>query len=137
MWRFIMSPKSSRTSSRRRTCTCSAPRVAWADPSGVCGVFFKAVELPPHTRYAILTTEIVPKPDNKTGRMPTDEEIGRYQRVRPIMNEILRGKGLELVAEEKVYVTGLRGPLEDGWRAKVASFAVRVAAAGRPAAASS
>ena len=99
--------------------------------------FLKAVELPPHTRYAILTTEIVPKPDKKTGRMPTEQEIGRYQRVRPIMNEILRGKGLELVAEDKVYVTGLRGPLEDGWRAKVASFAVRVAEAGRPAAASS
>ena len=78
--------------------------------------FLKAVELPPHTRYAILTTEIVPKPDKKTGacRRTGDRPIPT---VRPIMNEILR-KGLELVAEDKVYVTGLRGPLEDGWRAK-------------------
>ena len=47
--------------------------------------------------------------------MPTEEELARWQRVRPIMNEILGSKGLVNVADDKVYVTGLRGPLEEGW----------------------
>lgn len=88
--------------------------------------FLKAVELPPGTRYAILTTEIAPQPDEKTGRIPTEEEICRFQRVRPIMNETLQGKGLVKVAEDKVYVTGIEGPLEDGWREKVDAFAARI-----------
>jgi hypothetical protein len=58
--------------------------------------------------------------------MPTEEEIARWQHVIPIMNEILEGKGLAKVAEDKVLVTGLKGPLEDGWRTKVESFADRI-----------
>ncbi|MCX8104184.1 MAG: hypothetical protein N3E42_07190 [Candidatus Bipolaricaulota bacterium] len=54
--------------------------------------------------------------------MPTEEEIARWQKVRPKMNEILQAKGLVKVAEEKFYVTGLKGPLEEGWQAKVAAF---------------
>jgi hypothetical protein len=88
--------------------------------------FLKKVRLSAGTRYAILTTEGAPQPDKKTGRMPTEEEIARWQRVRPIMNEILQGAGLVGVAEDKVYVTGLKGPLEDGWEQKVAAFAGRV-----------
>ena len=42
------------------------------------------------------------------------------------MNEILQAKGLVKVAEEKVFVTGLKGPLEPGWQDKVAAFAHRV-----------
>jgi hypothetical protein len=86
--------------------------------------FLKKVGLPEGTRYAILTTEVMPKPDKKTGQMPTDEELrARHQRVRPMMNEVLEAKGLIDVAEEKVYVTGLKGPLEDGWELKVDAFA--------------
>ena len=88
--------------------------------------FLKDVTLPAGTRYALLTTEAAPRPDKKTGLMPTDEEIGRYEHVRPIMNELLQGKGLVEVAEEKVYVTGLKGPLEQGWQEKVAAFATLV-----------
>jgi hypothetical protein len=39
------------------------------------------------------------------------------------MNEALQRKGLIKVAEDKIYVTDLKGPLEDRWRAKVAAFA--------------
>jgi menaquinone-dependent protoporphyrinogen IX oxidase len=89
--------------------------------------FLKKVELPAGTKYAILTTEAAPKPDKKTGRVPTDEElVATGQRVRPIMNEILQGKGLVEVAEDKVFVTGLKGPLEDGWQRKVEVFAARI-----------
>ena len=85
--------------------------------------FLKKVKLPAGTRYAILTTEAMPKPDKKTGRLPTEEELAKYQRVRPIMNELLQGKGLVRLGEQEVHVTGLRGPLEDGWEIKVDAFA--------------
>ena len=88
--------------------------------------FLRKVNLPAGTRYAILTTEAGPKPDKKTGRMPTEEEmaqLAKYQRVRPIMNEILQDKGLVPVAEDKLYVTGLKGPLEEGWQDKLSAFA--------------
>jgi hypothetical protein len=39
------------------------------------------------------------------------------------MNELLQAKGLTKVAEGAVLVTGLKGPLEDGWQEKVAALA--------------
>ena len=77
-------------------------------PIGRMRRFLKKVRLPAGTKYAVLTTEAAPKPDKKTGRMPTEEELAKWQRVRPIMNEILQGKGLVKVAEDKVFVTGLK-----------------------------
>jgi hypothetical protein len=88
--------------------------------------FLSAVRLPPGTRYALLTTEMAPKPDRKTGQLPSEEEQARWQRVRPIMNELLRAKGLTAVAEEKVWVTAIKGPLEGGWQTKVEAFANRL-----------
>jgi hypothetical protein len=95
-------------------------------PIGGMRRFLKQVRLPAGTRYAILTTEMAPKPDKKTGQIPTEEEQARWQRVRPIMNELLQGAGLVKVAEDKVHVTGLKGPLERGWQRKVAAFATRI-----------
>jgi menaquinone-dependent protoporphyrinogen IX oxidase len=92
-------------------------------PIGGMRRFLAKVTLPAGTDYAVLTTEAAPKPDRKTGRVPTEEELARWQRVRPIMNEILQGKGLVKVAEDKILVTGMKGPLEEGWKAKVAAFA--------------
>ncbi|HEY7477233.1 MAG TPA: hypothetical protein VIB62_03260 [Actinomycetota bacterium] len=93
--------------------------------------FLKDLRLPAGTRYALLTTEMAPRPDKKTGRMPTDEEICRYQRVRPIMHELLQGKGLVAVDEDKVYVTEIKGPLEEGWQRTVEAFAGRLPAVER------
>ena len=87
--------------------------------------FLKAVRLSAGTRYAILTTEMAPRPD-KDGRMPTEEEICRRQRVRPMMNELLGAKGLVKVEEGVLYVTDLKGPLEEGWEEKVRNFAMRL-----------
>lgn len=78
--------------------------------------FLARVALPAGTRYAILTTEVRPKP----GRAPT------RQRVRPIMHEILEAKGLISLAEETIFVTGLKGPLEADWQDKVRAFASRI-----------
>lgn len=95
-------------------------------PIGGMRRFLAKVGLPPGTKYAILTTEMAPKPDRKTGRIPSEEEMAKWQRVRPIMNEILQGKGLVEVAEDKVEVTGIKGPLEEGWQAKVEAFVARI-----------
>jgi multimeric flavodoxin WrbA len=88
--------------------------------------FLKDVSLPAGTKYAILTTEPAPQPDKKTGKMPTEEELGRYQHIIPIMNELLMEKGLVKVAEARVSVTGLKGPLETGWQKKVEVFATSI-----------
>lgn len=95
-------------------------------PIGGMRRFLKKVRLPAGTKYAVLTTEAAPQPDKKTGRVPTEEERAKWQRVIPIMNEILEDEGLVKVAEDKVLVTGMKGPLEDGWQEKVAAFADRI-----------
>ncbi len=102
-------------------------------PIGRMRRFLKKVSLPAGTKYAILTTEMAPQPDKRTGRMPTEEEIARWQRVIPIMNELLQGKGLLTVAEGKVFVTGLKGPLEEGWQKKVEAFATGIPVGRAPA----
>ena len=92
-------------------------------PIGSMRRFLRKVDLPVGARYALLTTEAAPRPDKQTGLIPTEEELARWQRVRPIMDEILQSKGLVKVGEEKVYVTALKGPLEEGWKQKVAAYA--------------
>jgi flavodoxin len=95
-------------------------------PIGGMRRFLKKAKLPSGTKYAILTTEGAPRPDKKTGRMPTEEEQAKWQRIIPIMNEILQEKGLVKVAEGKILVTGLKGPLEEGWQKKVEAFASQI-----------
>lgn len=94
--------------------------------------FLRAVALPTGVRYALLTTEMAPQPNKRTGRMPTEEEICRFQKVRPIMHGLLQAKGLVSAGEEKVYVTDLKGPLEDGWQRKVETFATQLVATTSP-----
>jgi len=88
--------------------------------------FLKKAGLPVGAKYAILTTEAAPQRDKRTGRAPSEEDMAKWQQVRPIMNEILRRKGLVEVAEDKVRVTGIKGPLEEGWQQKVETFAARI-----------
>jgi hypothetical protein len=95
-------------------------------PKGNARRFMRKVNLNPGTEYAILTTQGAPQPNKKTGEMPTQEEVDRWERVIPIMNELLAAKGLTKVAEGAVLVTGIKGPLEDGWQQKVAAFADQI-----------
>ena len=95
-------------------------------PIGSARRFLKKVQLPAGSRYAILTTEGAPQPNKKTGQMPTEEEVAKWQRIRPIMNEILQGKGLKKIAEDKVYITLMKGPPEEGWQKKVEAFANQI-----------
>lgn len=91
-------------------------------PIGSMRRFLKQVGLSPGTQYALLTTELAPKPDKKSGRMPSEEELAKWQRVIPIMNEILQGKGLVRVLDDAVLVTGMKGPLAEGWQQTVEEF---------------
>ncbi len=88
--------------------------------------FLRRVVLEPGTRYAVLTTQGAPTPDKKTGKMPSQEELDRWERIIPIMNEVLEAKGLIKVTEAAVLVTGIKGPLEEGWQRKVAAFADQI-----------
>jgi len=90
--------------------------------------FLKKAQLPTGARYAILTTEASPSPDKKTGKTPTEEEFARFERVRPIMNELLQAKGMKKVAEGNVLVNPntLKGPLQEGWQKKVETFAAQI-----------
>jgi flavodoxin len=90
-------------------------------PIGDMRNFLKKAQFAPGAICAVLTTEMAPKPDKKTGKVPT--EGSSHQKVRPIMREILQAKRLKEVAEEKVYVLGTKGPLENSWQSKVKAFA--------------
>jgi hypothetical protein len=88
--------------------------------------FLKKAQLPAGTKYAILNTELAPQPNKKTGQMPTEEELAKWQRMIPIMKERLQEKGLVKVAEGKILVTRLKGPLEEDWQKKVEAFASQI-----------
>ena len=95
-------------------------------PIGDMRNFLKDARLPSGTKCAILTTELQPGPDKKTGRMPTEEELGKCQRMIPVMNQILQEKGMVNVAQGRIFVTGLKGPLEENWEKKVEAFASQI-----------
>ena len=98
----------------------------WGKPIKKVRRFLGELNLPAGTKCAVLTTEIAPRPDKNTGVLPSEEEQAKWQRVRPIISELLQNAGLTKVAEDKILVTGIKGPLEDGWEAKVQSFAEQV-----------
>jgi hypothetical protein len=86
--------------------------------------------LAPGTKYAILTTEAAPPPERPNGEKPAEGGCTGKQRVIPMMKEILQDKGAIEVAEDKILVTGLKGPLEEDWQKKVEAFAARIPLAG-------
>ncbi len=93
-------------------------------PIGSMRRFLKKIRLPPGTRYAIFSTEGAPRSDKGTGKMPVEGEMARWQRMLPIMDEILQRKGLVKVGEMKIHVLNIKGPLEDGWEKRVEDFVV-------------
>lgn len=68
--------------------------------------FLKKAKLPQGVRYAIMTTKHVPQ--------------------LPMMDELLRAKGLKKVAESSVSVVAIKGPLEEGWQKKVEEFVAQI-----------
>ncbi len=97
-------------------------------PIGDIRNFLKKAQFVPGTKCAVLTTEMAPQPDKKSGKVSTEE--GDCQKVLPIIREILQAKGLKKIAEERVYVQGIKGPLEDGWQKKVDAFVKSIPVSG-------
>jgi len=94
-------------------------------PIGDMRGFLKKANLPTGAKYAVLVTELAPEPE-KAIRIPNEEELGKCQRVIPMLNEVLQKKGLVKVAEGKIFVTGLKGPLEENWQKEVEAFASQI-----------
>ena len=95
-------------------------------PIGDMHGFVKKANLTAGTKYAVLVTELAPEPD-KAIRIPTtEEELGKCQHVIPVINEMLQKKGMVKVAEGKIFVTGIKGPLEANWQEEVEIFASRI-----------
>ncbi len=87
--------------------------------------FLEKVRLPSGTKCAVLTTEMAPRPDPRTGQI-NEAELARWQRVLPIMNELVQAKGLVNVAQGQIHVMEIKGPLEGGWEKKVEAFAAQI-----------
>ena len=87
--------------------------------------FLRKTNLPPGTKYTVIATELCPNPVSNR-RIPNEDEIGKCQRVILIMNQVLQEKGLVKVAEGKILVTGLKGPLEEGWQRTVEAFVSQI-----------
>jgi len=96
-------------------------------PIGKMRRFLKKARLPEGAKYALVATHGEPVPDKKTGKMPTQEEIEKFQQNLPTMEAILKEKGAVKVAEAKVYVKNtMKGPLADGWERTVEEFAAKL-----------
>ncbi len=97
-------------------------------PIGSMHRFIKKVSFPPGTKYAIFATHSDALPNKKTGQMPTEDELSRSRKTIPILDEILREKGLVKVADKVFLVSAeeMKGHLKDGWQGKVEEFATAI-----------
>jgi flavodoxin len=98
-------------------------------PIGSMRRFIKKLNLPKETRYAVFATHGEAAPDKKTGKMPTDEEMQKWRKTIPIMDEALKKKGMVKVADKMFFVSSesLKGPLVEGWEKSVEEFAGEIA----------
>ncbi len=94
-------------------------------PLGSMRRFIKKVNLPAGTKYALFATHGDAVPNKKTGKMPTEEELVKYRKTIPILDGILKEKGLVKVADKMFFVNGetLKGPLKEGWQGSAEEFA--------------
>lgn len=85
--------------------------------------FLKKLQMPAGSRYALLVTEMNPGANETPIPAPTTQELGKCQQVIPIMTELLQEKGFNKIADGKIFVVGLKGPLENNWQKNVENFA--------------
>jgi multimeric flavodoxin WrbA len=90
--------------------------------------FLKKITLPSGTRYAVFATFSAARPDKKTGKMPSEEELEKLRRTIPMIDEQLHAKGMKKVAEMKFFVDPetMKGPLEKGWQESVEAFVAQI-----------
>jgi len=73
-------------------------------------------------KYALITTHSKAEAERRSGRMPTEEDMARWRRTIPIMDEMLAGKGMRKIGDLRVFVDGIKGPLEDGYAERIEKF---------------
>jgi len=95
-------------------------------PIGDMQNFLKKANLPFKAHYAVIVTELCPEPNINTERIPTGEKTGKCQQVIPVINRLVQEKGLVKIAESKIFVTGIKGPLEKDWQKEVEAFISRI-----------
>jgi flavodoxin len=97
-------------------------------PIGIMRRFIKKLTLPKGTKYAVFATHGEAAPDKKTGKIPTEEEMQKWRKTIPMMDEVLKGKGLVKVADKMFFVSSesLKGPLVEGWEKEVEEFATEI-----------
>jgi multimeric flavodoxin WrbA len=90
--------------------------------------FVKNLVLPLGSKYAVFATCSAARPNKKTGKMPSEEELAKLCHTIPMIDEQLKAKGMIKVAEMKVFVQpeSLKGPLEEGWQKTVEIFAAAI-----------
>ena len=90
--------------------------------------FVKKLDLPSGTKYAVFATFSAARPNKKTGKMQTEEELDHWRRTIPMLDEQLKAKGMNKVAEMRVFVQpeNLKGPLEEGWQERVETFVAQI-----------
>ncbi len=93
-------------------------------PLGKMRRFVKKVSLPSGTKYAVFATHSEPMPNKRTGKVPTEDEMVRWRQTIPLLESILKEKGLVKVADKMFFVVGatLKGPLKEGWQTSVEKF---------------
>jgi len=98
-------------------------------PIGSMRRFIKKVNLPKETKYAVFATHGEAALDKKTGKMPTEEEMRKWRKTIPMMDEALKKKGLVKVADRMFFVSSesVKGPLVEGWEEIVEEFAAVIA----------
>lgn len=97
-------------------------------PIGNMRRFLKKAALPNGAKVALFATEMISKPDKKTGKVRTPEEVEKWNHILSIMTELVQQKGAVKVAEMKFYVVEMKGPLAEGWQESVEEFATTLAA---------
>lgn len=90
--------------------------------------FAKKLGLPSGTKYAVFATCSAARPDKKTGKMPSEDELENLRHTIPMIDEQLKAKGMRKVAEMKAFVQpeNLKGPLEEGWQDRVEAFVTQI-----------
>lgn len=97
-------------------------------PIGEMKRFLKKAELHSGAKYAIFATHSQVLPNKKTGMMPTQDEINQMRKTIPILDEILKEKGMVKVAERifEVSADEMKGHLLEGWDKGVGALAAQI-----------
>ena len=66
--------------------------------------FLKKLTIPSGTRYAVFATFSAARPDKKTGKMPSEEELEKSRRTILMIDGPLQSKGMTKVAEMGAFV---------------------------------